>query len=66
MRQSGRVPKNHKSQNPNNKQITNDQNSKPVYDLEERAFQYWKNQNDQNLSFQVCFGHLRLEFEICL
>ena len=31
--------------------MTKIQNPKPVYDLEERAFQYWKNQNDLNLSF---------------
>jgi hypothetical protein len=46
---------NPKSEYRNSKQIriTKIQNSKPVYDLEEREF-------------QTCFGHLILEFEIYL
>ena len=33
-------------------------NNKPIYDLEERTFQFAKNQNSS--------GHSYLEFEICL
>ena len=46
--------------------MTEIQNHKPVYDLEERTFQYWRNQNDLNSKVQTCFGHWILEFEIYL
>ncbi len=46
--------------------MTKFQNSKPVYDLEERLSQFWKNQSDMNSKVQTCFGHSILKFGIYL
>ncbi len=46
--------------------MTKFQNSKPVYDLDERPFQFWKNQSDMNSKVQTCFGHSILKFGIYL
>ena len=44
--------------------MTRFQNSKPVYDLEGRPFEFWKNQSDINSKVQTCFGHSILKFGI--
>jgi four helix bundle protein len=48
----------------NNLENTNDAQSliKEANELKKIFHQFWKNQNDLNLSFQICFGHWILEF----